>query len=739
MATTSACWRCTSRALLQSSTRYRSSSASRLPRPSIASPTVGTRSFHTTPRVLAAQKGGQRKPPVNKPLNLKSKKKTNHATVKKPEIGYRRALRKAIILSNSNAPVLDLPELTAELISVPESIGKVFSINVEDLEKLRQLEVFQKKQMWQYFNRPTTFIRSESVGLAMAMESVERFGKEEAKATAGIDGAEDATVVEQETFGAQGEKSIVDEANELILEPETAEAQLAAMEVQEDATIATLESQLQTAKDDIAAVELQIEELLTGDVGNASQKAINRLENRREQLQRVVRKIVPVLNYHANKEQRKIHRAENRKPQPFQSLADFEAIFKKEVEEAEQRVLKKEEPELVQKRTPEKESRQAVNYIITGRGGVGKSILLLQAIVNAIGRKWVVMTIPNAHDVVIGTTAYEINPDTGRYVQRDYLSRMLGRIGKANAEVLLESKVKDDIQIGSTTIEAGKPLLSIIDAGSAGPDLSYEAFNAFLAELEKPGAPPVLFALDNFDYAMQVGSGYKTPEFKDVFPPDLEIIHTFLEYLSGRRKFARQMIIAATTTELHHNPTLDLTLRGKPLPGIGKYDHRIPPIIGTFAKTITVRGLNREHTKLLLEFYKQAGLWDYSWDRSVPIPPAMLKAGISVEEYRELNGTFDWDKASLPPVEERNEGEEELEEPAPRLGVDTSIADIHRELMLGEVDKEKAKGFDMKRMLDALKEKPLTDHEVVERYVMTSGVPRELLKLCLRVQGSLTM
>ncbi|KAK6362885.1 37S ribosomal protein S23 mitochondrial [Orbilia blumenaviensis] len=744
----SACWRCTGRALLQSSTRSRSCSASRLARPIVAIPpssstsstsTIDTpRPFHTTPPPAAAQKGqNTRKPVVNKPLNLKSKKKTV-TTVKKPDIGYRRALRKAIVLSNSNAPNLELPELTTQIMTDTESVGKVFAINMEDLEKMRALETFQKRQGWQFFYRPTTFIRNESVGIARAMESVERYTGEAAAATAQGEGQATTPHAKKSKPAISEASDIIDEAEPPIAGGEAAEADLAAMETEASMTIETLESGLAAVKEEIIGIELNLDELTSGENADskANGKAITELLRRKEHLERVVRRVTPVINYQVNQEERKVRRAMSKK-EPPQTIEDFEAIIAREEQRQRKLQAKREEWAKMKKEAQDKASRQVANYVITGGSGTGKSILLFQTIVNAIQRKWIVMTLPNAHEIVIGTTSYEIHPETGRYVQRDYLAKLLSRIARANGPILSGYKIPEAVQFAGIEVAAGSPLTAIINHGSSGPEHSYEAFMAFLAELEKPGAPPVLFTMDNLDYATRKGTAYKDPDYKDVHPADLDIVHTFFEYLSGRRKFARQMVVAATTSEIYPNPSLYETLNGNPLPGIGKYDHRIPAAMGTTAKTITLRGLSREHTKLLLEFYKSAGLWDYSWERSVPTNLALEGAGITEEEYKRLKGMFDWDVASLPAVEEGAEEGEGAEGDA--AAADTSLADVQKALVIGEVAKEEGRAFEVQRMMEVFKSKPLTEHEVVEKHILTGGVPRQVMKLCLRVKGSLNM
>lgn len=601
---------------------------------------------------------------------------------------------------------------------------------MEDLEKMRALEAFQKRQGWQFFYRPTTFVRNESVGIARAMESVERYNGEASEGKPPSDSTTASTTKDAKTISEASD--IVDEAEPTIAGGEAAEGDLAAAETKASMTINTLESGLAAVKEEIAGIELNLEELSSAENadGKATGKAITQLLRRKEHLERVIRRVTPVINYHVNQEERKVRRALNKK-EPPQTLEDFEALIAQEEKRQQKLKIKREEWAKLKREAQEKVSRQAANYVITGGSGTGKSILLFQAVVNAIRRKWIVMTLPNAHDIVIGTTSYEIHPETGRYVQRDYLAKLLSRIGRANAPALSGYKTPEAVHFSGIDVAAGSPLTAIVNHGSAGPEHSYEAFMALLAELEKPGAPPVLFTMDNLDYATRKGTAYKDPEYKDVHPADLDIVHTFFEYLSGRRKFSRQMVIAATTSEIYPNPSLYETLNGTPLPGIGKYDHRIPSSIGSFAKTITLRGLNREHTKLLLEFYKSAGLWDYSWERSVPTNLALEAAGITEEDYKRLKGMFDWDAASLAPVEEGAEGAAE--------GADTSLADVQKALVIGEVAKEEGRAFEVQRMMEVFKNKPLTEHEVVEKHILTGGVPRQLMKACLRVKGSLNM
>ncbi|KAJ6259861.1 37S ribosomal protein S23 [Drechslerella dactyloides] len=749
-----ACWRCTGRALLRSSSRSRSSSVSRpslpLPPPSIGLGLVAHRPLHTTPPL--GKKPDPRKPTVHKPLNLKKNKKKVHIVVKKPEIGYRRALRKAIVLANSNAPVLDLPDLTAEDIVNPASVGKAFNINVEDLEKLRQLEVFQKKQLWQFFSRPTTFVRNESVGIARAMESVERYEVSAADIVdeyinakfSPVEGVEESSTEEGRLTLGDAESEAASASAGENAEPLVTQEEIAENEADSE-LVAAVKLNLRKLTDDIALLDSQIDE------ARLANDSTEKLSRKKQNLEKFISRLTPQLRYLAKKEQRKLERQEKQKSTQPATLSDFEALLRKRELSAESKKIQQGERAQARKESQENSSRRMANYIITGKAGTGKSILLLQAIIAAIQRSWVVIPIANAHDIVIGTTAYELDANTGRFIQRNYIRNLLARIGKANANVLMKTTIKDDIRVGTVEIKAGSSLISIIEAGTSGPEHSHEAFMALLKQLEQPGRPPVLFTMDNLDYAVRSACGYKSPEFEDLHPLDLEILHTFAEYMSGRRKFvrlpptfkckntkltksttqSRQMILAATTSELHPNPSLELIMQNKPLPGIGKYDHRVAAALGTAATTIVMRGLSREHTRNFLEFYKRCGLWDYAWARSVPISPALEKAGITSQEYMKLTGIEDFDAPRLSAVEE-----EPANEPPPSAVSLTEMQDV---LALQQRDREKATAVERQKLVAEYLALPPTDYEVTERHILTGGVPRELLKHCLRVQGSLNM
>src|SRR5436309_1869149 len=107
-------------------------------------------------------------------------------------------------------------------------------------------------------------------------------------------------------------------------------------------------------------------------------------------------------------------------------------------------------------------------------------------------------------------------------------------------------------------------------------------------------SPSVMFALDNLDYISRL-SGYRDASYKPIHCLDLDFPNAFFNYLSGRRKFHRGVIITATTRDIPPNPALELTLHRQPIPPYGKqYDRRIESAIGTLPAVLELEGLTRE-------------------------------------------------------------------------------------------------------------------------------------------------
>lgn len=194
------CWKCLAR---PATTPFAPTLAVRLAAAAAAPP---SRKFTTT-AVLAAT-------PVKKPAKMVSgngkgaktlriKKKAVVKTGKAPAPGERKALRKRIVLSNTNAlEVEDLKDLDGKLVdeiverddaedrpgrdSLAAMVlgqngsrfaGKVVGLNGVTVDSLRAVEAFKTTQGWGIFRRPAVLIREESVVVARRMMEAQEKGE----------------------------------------------------------------------------------------------------------------------------------------------------------------------------------------------------------------------------------------------------------------------------------------------------------------------------------------------------------------------------------------------------------------------------------------------------------------------------------------------------------------------------------------------------------------------------------
>ncbi|TGO83698.1 hypothetical protein BPOR_0605g00030 [Botrytis porri] len=165
----SGCWKCLSRPntskLIQGN-----HAASRLP--TIAATAGFSTSAVMSKNPLAAKpKGafGQNMARGGKTLKIK-KKPPPVRTGKPPAEGERKALRKRIVLSNTNALEVELEDLGMSNVSSEGLAGKVVGLSGSTVDSLRASEAFKITQGWNLFRRPAVLVREESVICAKVLE-----------------------------------------------------------------------------------------------------------------------------------------------------------------------------------------------------------------------------------------------------------------------------------------------------------------------------------------------------------------------------------------------------------------------------------------------------------------------------------------------------------------------------------------------------------------------------------------
>ncbi|KAF2720683.1 hypothetical protein K431DRAFT_270255 [Polychaeton citri CBS 116435] len=134
--------------------------------------------FSSSSRLAAnppKKKGAVAKPIHRQGRTLRlSKGKREGGSGRPPAVGERKAFRKRVVLSNTNAlEVPNLKELGASNVdtgSVRASKGQVLAFANESVDNLRALEGFKPTQGWSQFRRPATLVREETVQLAEKLD-----------------------------------------------------------------------------------------------------------------------------------------------------------------------------------------------------------------------------------------------------------------------------------------------------------------------------------------------------------------------------------------------------------------------------------------------------------------------------------------------------------------------------------------------------------------------------------------
>lgn len=188
----SICLRCLSRPLApieQSLLRPSSISTSQ-----IASFSTSTPLSANPPKKKAAvptkgQKGGQsfKLGKQGKVVNKNVRAKTGRP----PAPGERKALRKRVVLSNTNAlEVQGMEDFTAENMADASQQGQVLGFSNEVIDPLRAVEAFKSTQGWSFFRRPATLVRKETTEMAKYVQD--------------IAGADKAKTVRKVLYGERG-------------------------------------------------------------------------------------------------------------------------------------------------------------------------------------------------------------------------------------------------------------------------------------------------------------------------------------------------------------------------------------------------------------------------------------------------------------------------------------------------------------------------------------------------------
>lgn len=110
---------------------------------------------------------------AKKTFTKKKKKLQKVDRGKKPAVGERKALRKRVVLSNTNAlEVEGLKDITAQSMIDDSLRGHVLAIPGPVVDQLRAVEAFKVTQGWPLFRRPSMLIRKDTLDMATEIENI---------------------------------------------------------------------------------------------------------------------------------------------------------------------------------------------------------------------------------------------------------------------------------------------------------------------------------------------------------------------------------------------------------------------------------------------------------------------------------------------------------------------------------------------------------------------------------------
>ncbi|KAG9231549.1 mitochondrial ribosomal death-associated protein 3-domain-containing protein [Amylocarpus encephaloides] len=174
MSTSTTCWKCLSRPSLLSSQL-----SSRIAQVTVSAPFSST-ATSLAPPLIRGNNGPQK---GVKGTTAIKKKNRPQQTGKPPMPGERKALRKRVVLSNTNAiEVQDLVDLNQETVDgllkenasgeyTSPVAGKVVGLPGTTVDSLRAIESFKTSQGWGLFRRPSLLVRKEAIDLTKSLVS----------------------------------------------------------------------------------------------------------------------------------------------------------------------------------------------------------------------------------------------------------------------------------------------------------------------------------------------------------------------------------------------------------------------------------------------------------------------------------------------------------------------------------------------------------------------------------------
>lgn len=266
--------------------------------------------------------------------------------------------------------------------------------------------------------------------------------------------------------------------------------------------------------------------------------------------------------------------------------------------------------------------------IIVGERGSGKSTLLLQAMAMAFLKGWVVISLPEAQDLVNGNTDYAPLPNTQptQYIQKSYTQQLLTQTAKANRVTLSKLQLTLEHQL-PVPVQSNISLDRFCEMGASDPELAWPFFNALWRELTAVGTkekrPPIMLTMDGIHHVMKE-SKYMSADFKPVHAHDLALVSWFASNLGGKSSLPNGGAVMVATSESNrpasealdfaikqneHAQTPESVVKGDE-PVWNPYERLDENIMNAMngVEVLRLRGLSKDEARSVMEYWAHSGM-----------------------------------------------------------------------------------------------------------------------------------
>ncbi|WVQ64300.1 uncharacterized protein L199_002462 [Kwoniella botswanensis] len=190
-------------------------------------------------------------------------------------------------------------------------------------------------------------------------------------------------------------------------------------------------------------------------------------------------------------------------------------------------------------------SSKDARYVLTGERGSGKSMLLLQSVAYALESGWIVLFNPKATEWTNSSSHYIYDSSTQTFNQWQASQQILSTLLSNNKDKLDSIKLPADISLPQgKTAAKGSKLSELVSVGSKDDRVATQALDAVMGVLERQTQYPVLWAIDE-SQTLFTTSRYRTPDYTPIEPYHLSAPRLALDFMSGRRSFAKGTILTS--------------------------------------------------------------------------------------------------------------------------------------------------------------------------------------------------